>query len=443
MSGIAEVLLASGFSVTGSDLHRSAIIEKLESLGAEIFIGHQAEHVSSPAVVVTSTAVPLNNPEVMRAHEEQIPVIPRAEMLAELMRLKRGVAVAGSHGKTTTTSLLGQLLRSLDPTVVVGGRVQNWNASSLVGRGNLFVIEADESDKSFLKFSPVYSIVTNVDREHLDNYADDSEIDRVFLEFLNRTAFFGKNWICGDCPRLTKIRSRVRKPVSTYGMGEGNDLRVVDLRFEKSHSFFSLESNQGRWGEFELPVVGEHNVLNAAGALALALELKVGETSLKRRIKEFVPADRRMQIHFQSESFAVCEDYAHHPTEIKAALRSADLMFPGFRKLLVFQPHRYSRTESLWSEFIETLRGQDELHLLPIYAAHEKERAGVSSEAMAEAIEGPVHLHEQPEAESIFSKLDLSQPSVVLVLGASPLTQLATDFARLYSSRLDSALRLS
>jgi len=446
MSGIAEVLLASDFRVTGSDLQMSAVTQRLIALGAQVFFGHAASNVSDPAVVVISSAVPADNPEVQEAKRRQIPVIPRAEMLAELMRLKKGIAVAGSHGKTTTTSLLGQLIRSLDPTIVVGGRLQHWDASSVVGKGSAFVVEADESDRSFLKFSPVYSIVTNIDLEHLDNYKDLSDIQNTFLEFLNRTAFFGENWISFDCPHLTAIRSRITKPTRTFGFGEGADLRIVSHRFENRRGIFSCVYEGKTLGPFELSVVGEHNLMNAAAAIGLALRLGVGETSIHKRLKTFVPADRRLQIHGEGVSasgthWAVIEDYAHHPTELTAALSGVKLLFPQHRVVGVFQPHRYTRTHALWKEFTECFEGRvDELQLLPIYAAHENPIADVNSERLLKEIKGvskKVLLAKTPQPEEF--SVSSGQPVVFAVLGAGPLTKFAQALAESLKSNLAQA----
>lgn len=433
MSGIAELLLASEFPVSGSDLTKSAITERLESLGAKIFYDHKASHIEQPSCVVVSSAVRTSNPEWQEAVLRSIPVIQRAEMLAELMRLKKGIAVAGSHGKTTTTSLLGQVLHSLDPTVVVGGRLQHWNASSLVGKGSTFIVEADESDRSFLKFSPVYSIVTNIDLEHLDNYRDLEDIKDSFVSFLNRTAFFGENWICADCENLKSIRPRLIKPTKTYGFAEDAEIRISSVEMKSSKSSFCLERKSGEnLGVFEIPVPGRHNILNATAAIGLALSLGIGLTSLRRSLKNFIQADRRLQTHYRSERLAVVEDYAHHPTEIRAAMEGVSQMFPGFRKIVIFQPHRYTRTKALWSEFVDTLATlSDELFLLPIYAAHEPVIDGVSSDQLAAAIGLKAQRWEALPQVSRFASDFLAhrEPSVVVVLGAAPLTSFAKSLA--------------
>jgi len=434
MSGIAELLLASGFEVAGSDQKLSATTERLRQLGARIDEGHRASHLGQPQCVVVSSAVSETNPEWKEAIQKKIPVIPRAEMLAELMRLKKGVAVAGSHGKTTTTTMIGQVLRSLDPTVVVGGRVQHWNASSVVGRGSSFVIEADESDRSFLKFSPVYSVVTNIDREHLDTYSDLGDLQKTFLEFLNRTAFFGMNWIGADCENLREIRPQIKKPTKTFGFHESADLRILESRYEKGRSFFQLACQGEILPEFELPVGGRHNLQNATAAIGVGMSLGLGWRGLKRRLKEFVPADRRLQIHLKSPEVVVIEDYAHHPTEIRAVFQAVEEMFPSFSRIVLFQPHRYSRTKALWSDFVESFKGQyDYLSLLPIYAAHEKEEPGVSSWALAQALQKNVQVLEERDVQANLDPERLNpeklRPAVYLILGAAPLSEVARSFA--------------
>lgn len=449
MSGIAEVLLASGFPVTGSDLHSSPTLQRLISLGAKVFLGHAASNIAEPSVVVVSSAVKGDNPEVLEARRRGIPVIARAEMLAELMRLKRGVAVAGSHGKTTTTSMLGQLLRSLDPTVVVGGRLQHWDASSIVGKGSVFVIEADESDRSFLKFSPVYSIVTNVDLEHLDNYRDIEDIENTFIDFLNRTAFFGMNWVSADCPHLRNMRARISKPTKTFGFSEDADLRITQFEFKDRRSIFELTLDSESLGSFEIPVVGKHNLMNASAAIALALHLGVGLSGIKKRLKSFVPADRRLQIHGESKhsgagAWAVVEDYAHHPTEIRAALEAVQLLYPTRKKIVLFQPHRYSRTSALWKEFIDCFTGSvDELFLLPVYAAHEAPIPGVDSEKLLAQI--PLarkkFLSALPTPEDLTAEFSGDASRVFVILGAAPLTKFAQGLASVLSS--SASLRLT
>jgi UDP-N-acetylmuramate--alanine ligase len=432
MSGIAEVLLASGFKVSGSDLNLSPTTERLEKLGAKVCQGHDAGNIADATCVVLSSAVKQDNPEWLEANKKSIPVIQRAEMLAELMRLKKGVAVAGSHGKTTTTSILGQILKSLDPTVVVGGKLQHWNASSIVGSGEVFVIEADESDRSFLKFSPVHSIVTNIDLEHMETYESLEDIEDTFVKFLNRTAFFGQNWINSDCESLLKIRSKLKKPTKTYGFSENSDLRILNLEFKHRQSYFELKFNGKDLGQFESSLLGRHNILNLTAAIGTAISLGLTTAEIKMACKKLLLAERRLQIHMENEELAVIEDYGHHPTEIEATLSALDLMFPERKKIIYFQPHRYSRTKALWNDFAPSFKKAcDKLYLLPIYAAHESEIEGVSSEKLAETFRdlSVETLSEVPDALTIKDKLP-KEPSIVLILGASPLTQLAKNLAQ-------------
>ena len=434
MSGIAEVLISLGFDVGGSDVQETATTKKLERLGARVFKGHLAEQVAGATCVVVSSAVSPLNPEWLEAKKRGIPVIPRAEMLAELMRVKLGVAIAGSHGKTTTTSMVGQILRPLDPTVVVGGRIQHWNASSIVGKGDVFVIEADESDRSFLKFSPVYSVVTNIDREHLDTYRDLKDIENTFVDFLNRTAFFGMNWISADCPSLAAIRREVTKPTKTYGLSTDAHLRILDIVTKEKRSVFKLQYEGKRLGTFELPVPGIHNVKNATGAVGIALSLGMSAQEIAEGLAGFIPADRRLQIHYEDRENALVEDYGHHPTEIEATLDALHQMFPDREIVVLFQPHRFTRTKALWREFPLSFEGRcEKVFLFPIYGAHEAPIPGVTSEAMALEFKSTSveALPMVPSSEEVWKKIE-SMPRngaarVVLVLGAGPLTVLALE----------------
>jgi UDP-N-acetylmuramate--alanine ligase len=433
MSGIAEVLLASGFPVSGSDLHKSATTERLQRLGAKIFEGHTAAHIENPTCVVVSSAISESNPEWREAKRRGISTIARAEMLAELMRLKLGIAIAGSHGKTTTTSMVGQVLRSLDPTVVVGGRLQHWNASSIVGKGSMFVIEADESDRSFLKFSPVYSVVTNIDREHLDTYRDLEDVEQTFLEYLNRTAFFGMNWVSADCPSLRKIRPQLTKPTQTYGLSESADLHIHSETFLRNGSQFSLSWRKRELGTFEIPVMGHHNVMNATAAIGIAMSCRLTVEEIALALRGFVPADRRLQIHEDNPVMAVVEDYGHHPTEIAATLDALKLMYPEQSISVFFQPHRYTRTQALFADFAKSFAGRcEEVFLLPIYGAHEKPRVGISSERLAETFvsQKVKVMSGTPTAEEVLNAIQKnSKKNVILILGAGPLTPLAVELA--------------
>lgn len=425
MSGIAEVLLATNFEVTGSDVADSPTVKRLRALGARISIGHAPEHVGAVDGVVVSSAVSPDNPEWREARRQGIPVIARAEMLAELMRLKLGIAIAGSHGKTTTTSMVGHVLLSLDPTVVVGGRLQHWDASSLVGKSELFVIEADESDRSFLKFSPIFSVVTNIDREHLDTYRDLEDLKKTFLDFLNRTAFFGRSWISADCEHLRSLAAVTKKPVTTYGFSEEAEMRIVDWSLAPRGSTFSLSCRGQIWGPFHVPIAGEHNIKNAAAAVSVALHLGLDVKTIQENLSKFVPADRRLQVHIETPRVAVVEDYGHHPTEISATLRAVRVMYPERKIHVVFQPHRFSRTQALWAEFLTCFSGADRLWILPIYAAHEPKIEGVTSEKLVSSLVHPAAkaVVEGPALAELLS--EGAGPVTVLVLGAGPLTPYA------------------
>ncbi len=431
MSGIAEIIHSAGIPVTGSDAHESSTTRRLQKDGMTVHIGHQADNLRDATCVVVSTAISSSNIEVLTARSKGLPVMARAEMLAELMRLKRGVAVAGSHGKTTTTSMVGQFVSSLDPSVVVGGRLQHWNASSLSGQGDLFVIEADESDRSFLKFSPVYTIVTNIDREHLDVYRDLDDVKQTFLEFMNRTAFFGMNWICLDCPVLRSLKDDLSKPFSTYGQSADADLVIQNMTFTSEASRWNLSFRNEHLGEFEVPAVGKHIVLNATAAIGIGLSLGLSVMELKERARQFVAADRRLQVHFDDGRRAVVEDYGHHPTEIRVTLEALALKYPHRKLRVVFQPHRYSRTKALFHDFAPSFSGlAHEVFLLPIYAANESPVADISSQTLAKTFaQTPVVVLDDFPNESQMRQWAQDDNQVILILGAGPLSPVAAAMA--------------
>ncbi|QQS46292.1 MAG: UDP-N-acetylmuramate--L-alanine ligase [Acidobacteriota bacterium] len=393
MSGIAEVLLNLGYHVSGSDLRRSKIIERLEKLGATVFEGHQASNVEGAQVVVTSTAVRQDNPEVIEAVRRQIPVIPRAEMLAELMRLKYGIAIAGSHGKTTTTSMVAGVLdrAGVDPTVVVGGRVNTLGSNARLGRGDFMVVEADESDKSFLKLSPTIAVVTNIDLEHLDFYRDIDEIRSYFVQFVNKVPFYGSVIICLDDPNVQLIIPRIHRRVITYGMRAHAEISAFDVRSSREDfsSEFSVRRKGEELGRITLHVPGEHNVCNALAAVAVGLELEIDFRLIAEGLESFRGTERRFQIKGQvavdDGTVLVVDDYGHHPTEIRATLAAAKTS--GRRLVALFQPHRYTRTAALMDEFARSFYDADIVLLTDIYPASEDPIPGVTSEALAEAIE--------------------------------------------------------
>jgi UDP-N-acetylmuramate--alanine ligase len=393
MSGIAEVLLTLGYSVTGSDTKPSPITERLQNLGATIYDGHKASNVVEAHVVVTSSAIKSDNPEVHEAHKRKIPVIPRAEMLAELMRLKYGIAVAGAHGKTTTTSIVASVLAAahLDPTFVIGGRVNQAGTTARLGKGEFFVVEADESDRSFLLLAPVVSVVTTIDREHLDQYASLDDIQSCFTEFVNRVPFYGSAILCLDEPNVQAIIPNVKRPIITYGISTQADLVISEVKLEGLGSQFRLTYKGENLGTFELPhPPGIHNVRNAAAAAAVALYLNVPAELIREGLAKFSGVGRRFDVKGVVNGITVIDDYGHHPVEIRATLDAARACKFN-RSLVLFQPHRYSRTQHLWDDFSRAFNQADVLVLTDIYAASEQPIPGVTSEALTNAIREAGH----------------------------------------------------
>ena len=393
MSGIAEVLLTLGYSVSGSDTKPSTITERLQNLGATIFEGHKAANVEGAHVVVTSSAVKADNPEVAEAHKRKIPVIPRAEMLAELMRLKYGIAIAGAHGKTTTTSMVASVLGAahLDPTFVVGGKVNQAGTTAKLGKGEYFVVEADESDRTFLLLAPVVAVVTTIDREHLDQYHSLEDIQDAFTQFVNRVPFYGAAILCLDEPNVQAIIPNVKRPIITYGTSTQADLVISDIKLEGLGSEFRLTYKGDDLGLFRLfHPPGIHNVRNAAAAAAVALYLNVPSDLIREGLEKFAGVGRRFDIKGVANDITVIDDYGHHPAEIRATLEAAKLC--KFNRLLVlFQPHRFTRTQHLWNEFTQAFNLADVLVLTDIYAASEQAIPGITSDALASAIREAGH----------------------------------------------------
>jgi len=393
MSGIAEVLLTLGYSVSGSDTKPSNITERLQNLGATIREGHKATNVEGAHVVVTSSAIKQDNPEVVEAHKRKIPVIPRAEMLAELMRLKYGIAVAGAHGKTTTTSMVASVLNAahLDPTFVIGGRVNQAGTTARLGKGEYFVVEADESDRSFLMLAPVVAVVTTIDREHLDQYSSLDDIQGAFIQFVNRVPFYGAAILCLDEPNVQAIIPNVKRPIITYGTSSQADLVISDISLEGLGSDFRLTFKGEDLGMFHLMhPPGIHNVRNAAAAAAVALYLNVPSDLIREGLAKFTGVGRRFDIKGIINDVAVIDDYGHHPVEIRATLEAARGC--KFNRLLVlFQPHRFTRTQHLWDDFCRAFNQADILVLLDVYAASEAPIPGITSEALANAIREAGH----------------------------------------------------
>ena len=428
MSGIAEILLSLGMKVSGSDLRRGPITDRLAALGATIYEGHAAGNVAGATVVVTSSAVRANNAEVLEAHARKIPVIQRAEMLAELMRLKYGIAIAGMHGKTTTTSMVAAVLAAggLDPTVVVGGRVDALGANARLGTTQYLVAEADESDRSFLKLSPILAVVTNLDREHMDCYRDMADVERVFLEFMDRVPFYGAVTACLDNPLLKGILPRARRRVFTYGLAAEADFRIEILPGnETSLSHFQVHTAKGTLGPFQLHVPGRHNVLNATAAVAIARQLEVSPEKIADGLNTFRGVDRRFQLLGQARGVRVVDDYGHHPTEIRAILAAARESRP--RKIhVVFQPHRYTRTLDLLEEFSRAFTDADTVVILPIYAASEEPIPGVTAERLAALIKSPEAEFVADFAAAVQAiTAHVSEGDLILTFGAGSVSQLA------------------
>jgi len=393
MSGIAEVLLNLGYEISGSDLKLTPVTDRLAKLGATVFEGHDAAHVAGAKALVVSSAVDEQNPEVQEARRLQIPVIPRGELLAELMRLKYGIAVAGSHGKTTTTSMVATILNhaGLDPTVVVGGRVGTMGGSNArVGKSDFLVVESDESDRSFLKLAPILAVVTNIDREHLDCYSSLDDIRSAFIEFVNKVPFYGAVILCLADENVQSILPAVRRRMITYGGSAQADVEAFDMRCGPFASDFHVRFHGDDLGAFHVGVPGEHNVLNAVAAISVALELKVVAEVIRAGLATFSGVDRRFQVRGKERDITVIDDYGHHPTEIRATLAAAKLC--GYRRIaVIFQPHRYTRTFHLMDEFARSFMQADRLYVLDIYAASEKPIEGVTAEALVERIRGFGH----------------------------------------------------
>jgi UDP-N-acetylmuramate--alanine ligase len=388
MSGIAEVLLNLGYQISGSDVKLSPITERLAAMGARVFEGHAASNIAGARALVVSSAVDEQNPEVQEARRISIPVIPRGELLAELMRLKYGIAVAGSHGKTTTTSMAATILNyaGLDPTVVVGGRVGTMGGSNArVGHSDFLVVESDESDGSFLKLAPIIAVVTNVDREHLDHYADLDAIRAAFLEFVNKVPFYGCVIVCLDDANVQGLLPEIRRRTITYGTTAQADMEAGEITCGPFASEFRLRYRTADLGRFRLHIPGRHNVLNAMAAIAVAMELEVKPDTIREALETFSGVDRRFQLRGQERGIAVVDDYGHHPTEIRATLDGARQC--GFRRIhVLFQPHRYTRTFHLMDEFARSFHQADSVFVMDIYAASEKPIAGVTAESLVERI---------------------------------------------------------
>ena len=435
MSGIAEVLLNLGYKVSGSDLKSSTVTQRLAGLGATVFEGHLTENIAGAEVVVASSAIAADNPEISEARAIHIPVIQRAEMLAELMRLKYGIAIAGMHGKTTTTSMVAAVLAGgeLDPTVVVGGRVDAMGSNARLGKSQYLVAEADESDRSFLKLSPILAVVTNIDREHMDCYRNMRDVKHAFLDFMDRVPFYGMVVVCNDDPLLRRMLPQIQRRTVTYGTRRGSDFHIKvgePVRNPGEYrpiSRFHVNFKQKGLGEFRLHVPGLHNILNATAALAVGIGLDINVEQIRTALENFRGVDRRFQLRGTARGVSVIDDYGHHPTEVRATLAAARQC--GFRKIhVIFQPHRYTRTQLLMDDFAASFHDADTLFILDIYAASEPPIEGITGEALAQHIQeiGEQEARYAPSfaeaAEAVVAAAH--EGDMILTLGAGSISQL-------------------
>ena len=431
MSGIAEVLINQNYDVSGSDQAKSPITDHLESLGAEIYFNHKSENVLDKQVVVVSSAIRDNNPEVKAANERMIPVIPRAEMLAELMRMKYGIAIAGTHGKTTTTSLVATVLAggNLDPTVIVGGKIKNMGGHAKLGQSKFLVAEADESDGSFLRLSPTVSLVTTIDPEHMDYYHTMQNMKSAFLEFLNKVPFYGSSIICMDDPNLQSLLPKVKKRTITYGLKTQADYTAREISINNLKTSFTVFYHGKKLGRVSSESLGNHNVNNILAAIAVGMELNIPFSTIANALKSFSGVQRRFEILYQSNSLVIVDDYGHHPTEILATLGTAKMVWPNRKLVVIFQPHRYSRTQLLLEDFYSSFNDADKLILLDIYEAGEKPIEGIDSRQLVKGIRefGHKDVDYIEDVDSLIPQLKFSlQPGdVVLTLGAGNIGKLA------------------
>lgn len=445
MSGIAEVLINLGFRISGSDMNRNSTTRRLQCLGATVHHIHAAENIQSADVVVTSTAIHTDNPEVIAAREHRIPIVPRAMMLAELLRLRQGIAIAGTHGKTTTTSLVASILAEagLDPTFVIGGRLKTIDSHARLGKGEFIVVEADESDASFLYLQPVMTVVTNIDADHMSTYEHDfNRLKQTFVEFIEHLPFYGMAVLCADDPHVRSIIPMITRPVTTYGItSEDARIRATDIRHDQSKMHFLAHigvNGASRTLAITLNLPGRHNVLNALAAIAIGNELGVADEAMISALAAFGGVDRRFQQYGEIPlpdhgSFALIDDYGHHPAEIAATLAATRNAFPGRRLVLVFQPHRYSRTRDLFEDFVRVLSGADVLLLAEVYPAGEDPVIAADSKSLARAIRvqgkvEPIYIEQIDALKSVIHAI-VQDGDVVLVMGAGSIGKVAPDLA--------------
>ncbi len=445
MSGIAEVLSNLGYEVRGSDIRASDTTKRLESLGISITVGHRAENISGSHVVVISSAIGSDNPEVMAAKEKSIPVIPRAEMLAELERLKYSVLVAGAHGKTTATSLTACALASggLDPTIVIGGKLKGTDSNAKLGQGDFFVAEADESDGSFLKLSPTIAVVTNIDREHMDFFENISEIKDAFISFVNKVPFYGISLLCADNEHVRELLPKVQRRFVTYGVSEGVDLTARNIKKEGLNSIFEAVFRDKSLGMFEIPMPGVHNVCNSLAAIGTAYELEIDMDNVREALRKFGGIQRRFELKGEVSGVRVFDDYAHHPAEIRATLKAAKEAVGQERSgrlVALFQPHRYSRTQDLMGEFVNSFGDADKIILMDIYPAGEKPLNGISSESIFVKIRdmGKDIIYMKDRAEIVqYLAGDMTNGDILLTLGAGDVWKTGEEFLKKQELKCD------
>lgn len=451
MSGIAEVFINLGFQVSGSDLMNSPVIQRLSKLGAKVSVGHASQQIAGADVVVTSTAVKPDNPEVIAARNKNIPVVPRALMLAELLRLRNGIAIAGTHGKTTTTSLIASILAAadMDPTFVIGGKLQAAGCHAKLGKGEFIVVEADESDASFLYLQPVLAVVTNIDADHMETYGHDfSRLKQTFVEFVQHLPFYGMAVLCMDDPNVREVMSAITKPITTYGLSENAQVRAIDIRHNSDQMIFTTVvgvNGSARKLDITLNLPGLHNIQNALAAITVANEIGVPDAAIIKALSEFKGVERRFQQYGEiklsaQKSFALIDDYGHHPAEMEATIKAARGAFPGRRLVLAFQPHRYTRTRDVFEDFVKVLSQVDVLLLTEVYPAGEEPIVAADSKSLARSIrvQGKVEpIYIEAVDDLAVAILNVVQDGdVVLVMGAGSVAKVAPHIAHTRNKRI-------
>lgn len=431
MSGIAEVLHENGFLITGSDMRESSVVDYLQSKGIAVYIGHNGKNIGEADIVVYSSAVKMDNPEIIEAKQNNIPVIRRADMLGELMRLKYTIAIAGTHGKTTTTSIIGNIWyeAKLDPTIIVGGILHNLGTGARLGGSKILIAEADEYDRSFLSMVPTLALITNIDEDHLDCYTDLEDIKKAFIQFANMVPFYGQVIACIDEQGVVDILPHITKPVVTYGFSKQADYRITNIFFEKGMSSFNIVYNDEDLGSFKISLMGKHNITNAAGAVAVALSEGITVDQIKIGLETFSGVKRRMEYLGEVNKAVLCDDYAHHPTEVAATLNGVRSLFPDRKITVVFQPHLYSRTRDHHENFASAFSECDNLYVVPIYGAREEPIEGISGKMIVDDAISRGHKHASYEEDwdkiSNEIKEDSKEGDLIILMGAGDINKLS------------------